>query len=256
MRTLVLLGIIASFLFALPAPGGAEPIKLETLYRIADKFPFYYVLERKGEPARFIYADWGRYIRVFKIVKDRAELEWESPVLGSQVSSLVVRDVNNDGIEEIIVSTYKGRIVGWETKTFELVGENLLEPFKDVTCMAIENLDKRGGIDIVFIAEGLLNIYDLLTRQRIWRSDKPYAASEMLLANVDDDPQLEIILNSGYIVDSRFYREELFYQEGFGRRMTLLDINGDGHPEIIGETTTQALLIFDIYGEREMFPRW
>lgn len=249
---LLFLAVILTALVAGPAHSQSIPVK--KVQELATRFPFFSIQEREGKPTRFIYADWGRIIRAFEVGKDRADLIWESPVLGSQVSSMIVKDLTGDGVEELVVSTIKGRIVAWETATFQFVGENLLERFTDISCMAIDNLDNRGGMDAVFIAEGWLNIYDLRTRQRIWRSDKPYAATEMLLAQVDTDDQLEIILNSGYIIDSRFWNEELYYQEGFGRRMTLVDINGDGYPEIVGETPGQPLIIFDIYAERELFP--
>lgn len=252
--------IVYSLLFAVLAttfvagPAHAQYIPDKKIQELATKFPFFFIQEREGKPTRFIYADWGRVIRAFEVGKDRADMIWESPVLGSQVSGMVVKDLNGDGVDELVVSTIKGRIVGWETATFQFIGENLLERFTDISCMGIDNLDNRGGFDAVFIAEGWLNIYDLGTRQRIWRSDKPYAATELLLAQVDDDEQLEIILNSGYIIDSRFWNEELYYEEGFGRRMTLVDINGDGYPEIVGEVPGQPLIVFDIYGERELFP--
>lgn len=238
------------------APARAQYLTAVDLQRLSEKFPFFSVLETQGKPLRYIYADWGRIIRVYQVEKDRAALVWESPVLGSQVSSLIVRDLNGDGVAEILVSTHKGRIVAWNTKNYDFIGENLVEPFKDIQCLEVANLDNRAGMDGVFLAEGFLNIYDLGSRQRLWRSDKRYSATEILLADVDDDPQLEIILNSGYIIDSRFYNEEVFYEEGFGRRMTLLDVNGDNYPEIIGETTSKALIIYDIYGQRELFPQW
>jgi hypothetical protein len=254
----VLYSFVAA-LFLLPiltASSQAQSVPAEMLRTLDNRFQFFHVQEREGKPTRFIYADWSRMIRVFEVKDDKTDMVWESPVLGSPISSMIVEDIDGNGVDDLIVSTHRGRIVAWETGNFDFIGENLLERFTDISCMAVANLDDRGGMDVVFIAEGWLNIYDISTRQRLWRSDKPYAATEMLLAQVDTDPQLEIILNSGYIIDSRFWVEEIFYQEGFGVRMTLVDLNGDGIPEIVGETIGRPLIIFDIYGEREMFPRW
>jgi hypothetical protein len=245
--------VVASIWFV---PARAQHLTVDELEYLTARFPYFFILKDEGKPLRYVYADWGRIIRVYQVEKDRATLVWESPVLGSQVSSLVVKDLNGDGTSEILVSTHKGRIVAWNTTNYDFIGENLVEPFKNIDCLAVANLDNRGGLDAVFIAEGFLNIYDLGSRQRLWRSDKPYAATEMLLANVDTDEQLEIILNSGYIIDARFYNEEQFYEEGFGVRMSLIDVNGDEYPDIIGETTSKALLIYDIYGQRELFPQW
>jgi hypothetical protein len=74
----------------------------------------------------------------------------------------------------------------------------------------------------------------------------------MLVANVDDDEQLEIILNTGPIIDSRFYYVEpsKVGAGGYGRNISLLDLNGDGIPEIVGESNGFQLRVYDIYAER------
>ena len=73
-----------------------------------------------------------------------------------------------------------------------------------------------------------------------------------LKAVIDDDDQLEIILNTGHIVDSKFLTLESAHigSGAFGLKMRLLDVNGDGYPEIIGETALFALKIYDIYAQR------
>ena len=68
-----------------------------------------------------------------------------------------------------------------------------------------------------------------------------------------NDDQLEIILNTGFIIDSRFYNIEFQTEDVFGDRILLMDINGDGIPEIIGEFVDYNLRIFDVYAEREIW---
>jgi len=62
-------------------------------------------------------------------------------------------------------------------------------------------------------------------------------------------------LNSGTIIDSRFYTVEPFSLKsgGFGVRMRLLDMNGDGYPEVFSETAGFALKVYDVYGQRELW---
>ena len=86
-----------------------------------------------------------------------------------------------------------------------------------------------------------------------WQSQEEVTAREILIANVDDDDQPEIILNSGKILDSKFYNVELVADVDFGERISLIDINGDGYPEIIGEAGKFSLRIFDIYAERVLW---
>jgi hypothetical protein len=98
-----------------------------------------------------------------------------------------------------------------------------------------------------------LYIYDSWNKSLEWQSQSGYGAQEMLVANVDDDDQDEIILNTGFIFDSRFYNVELQAESSFGDRMSLIDINNDGYPEIVGELSNFSLRIFDVYAERELW---
>ena len=74
-----------------------------------------------------------------------------------------------------------------------------------------------------------------------------------LSANMDNDPQLEIILNTGIIIDSKFYNVEFEWDRSFGARIELFDINGDGIPEIWGENPDFTLRVFDRYAERDIW---
>ena len=65
--------------------------------------------------------------------------------------------------------------------------------------------------------------------------------------------QLEIIMNTGVILDSRFYNVEFQSDEVFGDRIFLLDINDDGIPEIVGEFLDFNIRVFDVYSEREIW---
>ena len=60
----------------------------------------------------------------------------------------------------------------------------------------------------------------------------------------------KIILDTGHIIDSRFFRIEQEVKAGFGARIKLMDMNGDGYPEIVGENPDFSLRVYDIYAER------
>jgi hypothetical protein len=60
-------------------------------------------------------------------------------------------------------------------------------------------------------------------------------------------------MNTGIILDSRFYTVEFQSEVVFGDRIFLLDINDDGIPEIVGESLDFNLRIFDVYAEREVW---
>ena len=232
----------------------AEPITLDYLKQIAGRFSYFSILEKEGEePLRYIYADTRQHVHLYTVNKDRAVLEWESVELGSRASALIVTDLDKEGGKEIVITTTQGRILIYDSRSHDLLWENLQDPFDTIECMAAQNIDRDPQDELIFIANSFLYIYDSVYKTIEWQSQRNFSAKEIILANVDNDPQLEIILNTGFIIDSRFYNVEHEFEEGFGDRVRLLDINGDDIPEILGETTDFTVRIYDVYAEREQW---
>ena len=249
----VLMLIIGS---GIPGISKSQELTPESLRNIATTFDYFIVLEETADsPLRYLYADTGPHIHVYTIENGKSVLVWESTVLGSAITACLVKDLNGDGKETIIVATANGRILAYDAHNYDLLFENFNDPFNSISCLTIANLDDDMQEEAIFIADGKLNIYDCATRFLQWRSHRSVQATEILVANVDDDKQLEIILNSGYVIDSRFYTlEKANVGAGaFGNKMRLLDMNGDGYPEIIGETVSRQLKVYDLYAGREVW---
>jgi hypothetical protein len=234
----------------------SEAISPENLTDLAKAYRYFFVLDPSPEGyPRYMYSDIAAHIHVFVIKKGRPQLDWETATLGSAVTALFVSDVDADGKKEIMVATARGRIIVYDARTYDRLHENFLEPFESIDCMTSANLDNDPQEEIVFIAEKRLNIYDGKSAAMEWRSQQQFQASEILIGDVDDDPQLEIILNTGAIIDSRFYTIEPGSIESgiFGTRIKLFDMNGDGHPEVLGEASGFALKVYDVYARREIW---
>jgi hypothetical protein len=166
---------------------------------------------------------------------------------------MFVVDLYGDGRLRLVVSTAAGRIIIYTMDDYNQEWENLQDPFDRVQYMVAENLDSDPQLELVFIADGLLHIYDSRNKNFEWQSQVEFDARQIVIENVDDDEQPEIILNTGVIIDSRFYNIEFQADNIFGDRISLLDINGDGIPEIFGELLDFTLKVFDIYAEREVW---
>lgn len=206
-----------------------------------------------GDDHRLLYADFQRHIHVYRIKDGELELEWETTNLGARVTSMFVVDLYGDGNEKLVVATAGGRILIYTMGDYDLEWENLQDKFDRVDYMVSENLDGDPQRELVFIADGILYIYDSLNKNFEWQSQSQFEAKQIVIGNVDDDDQPEIVLNTGVIVDSRFYNIEFTADTAFGDRISLLDINGDDIPEIFGEFLDFTLKIFDIYAEREIW---
>jgi hypothetical protein len=234
----------------------SEELTANGLGDIAKAYRYFFMLDKSDEGLlRYMYSDAAAHIHVYVVKDGRSELDWETATLGSAVTALFVDDINVDGKKEIVVATARGRIIVYDGQNYDRLSENFTEPFATISCMTSANIDGDPQQELIFVADSHLNIYDSKSRGREWRSQQTYQATEILLGNVDDDPQPEIILNTGAIIDSKFYTlEASSVMDGvFGMRLHLLDMNGDGHPEIIGELPGYVLKVYDVYAQREIW---
>jgi hypothetical protein len=257
MKRIVLLVVLAFFSnVGCSGVAVSADLNVESLERFDTAYKYFIVLDGTDEyPVRFLYSDVAAHLHVYGIKDGRAEMIWETATMGSAVTSLHVTELVEGGEKMLVVSTARGRIIVFDTTTFERLGENFLEPFNSIQSMAVENIDDDPYKELIFIGDGYLNIYDSETTALEWRSQDKYAAQEILVANVDDDPQPEIILDTGTLIDARFYTVEPSNVASgtFGSRLRLIDMNGDGYPEIVGELPGFALRVYDVYAQREIW---
>lgn len=254
MKRSLCLALATLALTALWGPALGEPVDLQALERLAGKYDF---AIRYGDAEdgvlRFLYNDRSQHIHVYRLEDGRFELDWELTTLGSRVTSMFVSDLYGDGRAMLVISTLGGRILVYDMDGYDLEWENLQDPFENVDYLVAENLDTDPQKELVFVAEDKLIIYDSLTKTFEWVSHFRASAQMIKLGNMDDDPQLEIILNTGAIIDSKFYNIEFQWDRPFGARIELFDLNGDGIVEIWGESPDRVLQVFDRYAEREIW---
>ena len=207
----------------------SEPVDFEMLKKLSSKFEFsiMYGSVEEGK-LRFIYTDHLNHVHIYRLEDQRFELDWELTTLGSRVTSLVVTELYGDGRPMLILSTFGGRIVVYDMDGYDLVWENLQDPFQMIEYLTSANVDSDPQQELIFVADEKLIIYDSLIRNYEWVSQFRVAAQMIKLANMDDDPQEEIILNTGVIIDSKFFNIEFEWDRPFGARIELFDLNGDG----------------------------
>lgn len=260
-KTVVLLTLVVMGL-GVSQPLYADKLTAEALKILADRYQYFIAIPPMGdEPLRYVYADIGPHVHVYEVVKGKAEAVWETGNLGAPVSALLFVDMVKDGRPSIVVSTLNGRLIAYDGVNYERRWENFQEPFKTITCMTIHNIDADPQDEVIVVGESALSdgsfifIYDSVSRGLEWKSQENFAATEILVGNADSDPQPELILNSGFVIDSRFFNVDLIKRErgGFGNDLTLQDLNDDGYPEIIGRVPNRSLQIYDLYAERDIW---
>jgi hypothetical protein len=218
----------------------AEKLTAEALQLLADRYQYFIAIPPMGEePLRYLYADIGPHVHVYEVVDGKAEAAWETGNLGAPVTALLFTDLDGSGNPNIIVSTLNGRLIAYDGMNYERVWENFQEPFKSIACMTTHNIDVDPQDEVIIIGESAL-------------SDGSFI---FIYDSVNSDPQPELILNSGFVIDSRFYNIDLIKRErgGFGNHLSLQDLNDDGYPEIIGRVPNRSLQIYDLYAERDIW---
>ena len=127
------------------------------------------------------------------------------------------------------------------------------ENFRRVNAMTIANLDNDLSYEILMLADNQILVFDGDQFVREQEFAQVYAnVIEVRVGNVDADPQLEIILNNGRVLDALTAEPE-WETSPFGSAIDLFDIDGDGVDEIIGYGLPgqDTIRIFDVDDRQE-----
>jgi hypothetical protein len=208
---------------------------------------------RKGTGQRLVYSDAGGRIHIYQISAKGKKIDWDSPPLGSRIVAFFYEDLEQVGRYELVVFTSAGRILFFDQESYDLLWENYQDPFETIDCATVANVDEDPQLELIFVGDGQLWFFDGQTRTREWVISQELSGSDILLANVDEDEQDELILNSGIVVDTRFLEVEWELGKPFGERISLYDLTEDGYPEVFGEFSDFTIKIFDLYHRREVW---
>ncbi|MDE2889761.1 MAG: hypothetical protein OXR72_16270 [Gemmatimonadota bacterium] len=214
------------------------------------------------ENPRVVYGDGQGSLHVVRYVDGRGYEEWKSEPLGSAVLGVFVEDVDADGVFEIIAYTFT-RIVLYSAEDYSFIWQIQ----EDITHMVIANVDDDPQLELVYLVKSLghsemhIHVYDCLELFEQGISDvipkESIHAQSMVIADFDDDYGLEVVLNTGVVVDLETLIVEWYFADGFGDRLGFLDIDGDGVLELIGEVGglrhSRYLRIFNVDLQTETF---
>lgn len=256
-RTMLFMTAVTMLAMALvaSAPGRAtaqiDPYDLQDAF---GRFPFARVIPLdNGNAWGLIYVDVYGKVYLKRATNRGWKREFEIQNLPSKVKNYDILDIDLDGVLDLLIATMSGQILIYRLDDFTNTWENIEDNFKSIEAFAAENVDRDPQVEFILLAEGHLYIIDSIDKSRQWISERKFTATELIVANVDSDEQLEIILNTGIVIDSKFYIIDLEWDKAFGERISTFDINNDGYPEVIGEFPDYSLRIFDVYAQREVW---
>ena len=201
-----------------------------------------------GEPGMF-FAIGERFgtVQVVKIDGRGAERVWKSNQLSGVPEELLTADMDGDGLEDtILCRTSNGKVYAWSMDGYAQVWESLTNEYTTITCFTTANVDEDPATEIVMVADNRIVYVDGATFNKQFTSINEYQATQVRCGDVDGDRRVEIVLNTGQVLDSTTGDVEWEDQTFFGQ-IELLDIDGDGMPEVLTENPGGGpLKVFDV----------
>jgi len=197
-----------------------------------------------------VYGDRYGYLRAIRMTGDGGFEIWRSRLLDGEVWQVMVEDLDGDGRVDVLCRTQGGRLYVFDDQ-FNPRWENLREDYQEISALTLGNMDGDPAYEIVVLGDGFIDYIDGSSFTRQFRSTQKYQATEMEVGNVDSDANLEIVLNSGTVLDAVRMEPE-WSTEPFGQIIELLDIDGDGVEEILGYENNLRMRVYEVDQQQEM----
>lgn len=209
-----------------------------------------------GETGMFlVIADRFGTVQAVKLTSRGAERVWKSIQLSGIPDEVITGDMDGDGLEDtIICRTNAGKVYAWDMDGFTLLWESLPSEYRTISCFTTANMDEDGSNELVLLADRRLVYIDGVSFNKDWTSINEYDASMVRCGDVDGDGRIEVVLNSGQVLDSVSGAVE-WEEQAFFQMIELLDIDGDGMPEVLTENGFGGpVKVFDMdYGTEVRF---
>jgi len=224
-----------------------------------------FVIDEEYNLRSLVYGEELGYIRVLTADDEGNFREtWKSPPLNSPVRGIFVEDLKGDGETEIIAYTSDGNFFIYGYNSHDLKYRTPDGMYNNINCMLIANMDDSPELELFFIGikpgdiqsgggqpAGSLIQFDPISQFEEWTSQERYSATDILIGNVDNDPDFEIILNTGEILDSKFKDLKWKSTVTLGSRLYLIDLDDDGILELVTEYDQSYIRIIDVDQRQE-----
>ena len=146
---------------------------------------------------------------------------------------IISGDRDTNGISELYVATYDGKVLIIDTGTYQTIDSFSLYSGLAANDIAVGEVDEDNIQEIVLVCPGGVLVYDAFTYNLEWEAGG-YSGFELAIGNIDNDPINEILINSNpaHILNADEKTQEWEYSGGFGDDMALGDVDSDGQAEI------------------------
>lgn len=183
---------------------------------------------------------------------DEYDQSFVSPVTveGVFIKRIISGDFIAGGSPEILVATNTGMIELWDQTTRTRIG-SIQSNASSLTGMYAADIDNDNGVEIIVCTSSSLHVYDMQGVLE-WQLSG-IGGNEVIAAQMDADPALEIATTDGNVVDGISHAIQWTWPDGFGIDLEAGDIDGDGYDELIAAESWGFVWAFDV--DTQM-PKW
>jgi hypothetical protein len=186
-------------------------------------------------------------VQIVKVDGRGGERVWRSNQLDGIPVEVITADLSGDTLDDSLVCrTNTGKIYVWAMDGFGLLWESLQGEYTQISCFTTANMDDDPAGEIVLLADQKIVYIDGASYNKEFTGINDYNASMIRCGDVDADGRMEIVLNSGQVLDANTADIE-WEDEVFFRRIELMDIDADGILEVLTEDGNGGpMKVFDV----------
>ncbi len=185
------------------------------------------------------------YVLEYSSLTLEYEITWISELSSVEISTIAAFDTDGDSVASIFVGFSTGDIHVFDGVTMEKTRE-ISSGGGALHRVLAGDGDNDGTKELAFCDNSTVFLYGLTSFSE--EHQIPYGAGDFELGDVDGDPEIEIVLATGQVLefDGDSVAIEWSYAGGdFGRLLELSDIDSDGMEEIIGADAWYYITVFD-----------
>ncbi len=163
------------------------------------------------------------------------------------IQRLAIGDLLSSGGAELAVALTDGQVVVVDAQSHRALGM-IATTATSLNAMTLADIDGDELDEILLATASSLLVYDG-DGNLVWDL-VGVGGDDLIAAQLDADPALEIALTDGTIVDSATRSVQWRHPGGFGFRLQAADIDGDGMDELVAAETWSFVWAYDVDTEQ------